>query len=529
MNAVIYARFSSHSQTEQSIDGQLRVCKEFAERNKINVVGEYIDRALTGTNDNRPEFQKMIEHASKKEFEQILVYKLDRFSRNKYDNVVYKHKLSQYGVRVISATEAISDTPEGAIMEGLLEMFAEMYSKDLSQKVKRGMKESILKGNFIGGHILYGYKVVDKKIVIDEDTAPAIRYLFEEYASGKSKKQIVKELNEKGFRIKNKPITYKSFQNNLRNKKYAGIYDNGVLQNENYYPAIISKKLFEQVQIMLDQHKQKPAHQKAKIEYLLTGKVYCGHCGSSMIGSSCGTDKRGKAHFYYNCANKLKNHSCNKKYENKDYLEQYVIDETLKYVLNTEFIDEIANGMLAEWEKSAINQKVKEYEKQIMQIDKEVDKCFNLFYETENELMRKRLNEKVNSYALQREDLQKELTKIKLVERITRTKEEIVTALNEYVDGNPLDVDYQRKLINKFVNVIYVFDDKIAIYYNVFGNKKLGLDEAKENIAEHEKKNIRISNSLLHQNKTNPNQWARIIFFTFNFYFFVFHLSLNFD
>ena len=155
-NIVIYARYSSEKQTEQSIEGQLRVCHEFAERNNNNIVNEYIDRAMTGTNDHRPAFQQMIEDSIKKEFEFVLVYKLDRFSRSKYDNAIYKHKLQQNGVKVISATESISNTPEGALMEGLLEMFAEMYIKDLSEKVKRGMRESILKGNFIGGRTLFG-------------------------------------------------------------------------------------------------------------------------------------------------------------------------------------------------------------------------------------------------------------------------------------------------------------------------------------------------------------------------------------
>ena len=134
--AVIYARFSCSNQTEQSIEGQLRVCHEFAVRNKYNVVNEYIDRALTGTNDNRPAFQQMIEDAKKKQFEYILVYKLDRFARNKYDSVFYKHELGKYGVKVISATESISDTPEGRLMEGLLEMMAEMYSQDLLHKIQ---------------------------------------------------------------------------------------------------------------------------------------------------------------------------------------------------------------------------------------------------------------------------------------------------------------------------------------------------------------------------------------------------------
>ncbi len=486
MNAVIYARFSSHSQTEQSIEGQLRVCKEFAERNKINIIGEYIDRATTGTNDNRPEFQKMIADASKKEFEQIIVYKLDRFSRNKYDSVVYKHKLAQYGVRVVSATEIISDTPEGALMEGLLEMFAEMYSKELSQKVKRGIRESVLKGNYIGGHILYGYKVEDKKIVIDEKTAPAIRYLFEEYANGKSKKQIVRELNEKGYRTnEGRAISYNSFQNNLSNIKYIGLFDNGYLQNDNYYPAIISKELFDRVQIKLAEHKQQPATQKAKVEYLLTGKAFCGYCGSSMVGV-CGTSKTRQQYHYYTCSQRYKNHNCKKKNEQKNYIEKYVVEQTLNFVLTEEQIENIANGMLAQWNKNTTLLKIQEYEKQLKKIERDLDKCFNMFFNADSEEMQKRMNEKAKSLEIEKQDLQAELKKLKLVKIITHTKDDVKNLLAEYIDGNIDDIDYQRKIINKFVNSVYIFDDKIAIYYNLFNSRKFTYDEAIKNISENE-------------------------------------------
>ena len=486
MNAVIYARFSSYSQTEQSIEGQLRVCREFAERNKINIIGEYIDRATTGTNDNRPEFQRMIADASKKEFEQIIVYKLDRFSRNKYDSVVYKHKLAQYGVRVVSATEIISDTPEGALMEGLLEMFAEMYSKELSQKVKRGIRESVLKGNYIGGHILYGYKVVDKKIIIDEKTAPAIRYLFEEYANGKSKKQIVRELNQKGYRTNaGKPISYNSFQNNLSNIKYIGLFDNGYLQNDNYYPAIISKELFDRVQIKLAEHKQQPATQKAKVEYLLTGKAFCGYCGSSMVGIS-GTSKTKKQHHYYACSKRYKEHTCKKNNENKSKLEKYIVEQTLNYVLTEEQIEHIANGMLKKWNTNSTATEIKEIEKRIEKIDRDLDKCFNSFFNTESAELQRRMNEKAKSLELEKKDLQEELKKLKLVKIITHTKEDVKNLLAEYLDGNINDIEYQRKIINKFVNSVYIFDDKIAIYYNLFNSRKFPYDEAIKNISENE-------------------------------------------
>lgn len=138
MNVVIYARFSSHSQTEQSIEGQLKVCYEYAESNHYTVVGEYIDRAISGTTDNRAEFQRMISDSDKHTFEGVLVYQLDRFARNRYDSAINKAKLKKNGVRVLSAKENIADDASGILVEGVLESMAEYYSVELSQKIHRG-------------------------------------------------------------------------------------------------------------------------------------------------------------------------------------------------------------------------------------------------------------------------------------------------------------------------------------------------------------------------------------------------------
>ena len=119
--AVVYARYSSHSQGEQSIEGQLRDCYEYARRYDINVVGEYIDRATSGMTDERPDFQRMIADAAKKQFERVIVWKLDRFARNRYDSALYKHRLKQYGIRVISAMENVGEGDESILLEALLE------------------------------------------------------------------------------------------------------------------------------------------------------------------------------------------------------------------------------------------------------------------------------------------------------------------------------------------------------------------------------------------------------------------------
>ena len=169
--AVIYARYSSERQTEQSIEGQLRVCHEYAARNDFIIVETYIDRAMSGTNDHRTNFQRMLKDSAKRAWDYVLVYKLDRFSRNKYETAMNKKTLRDNGVRLISATENIPDTPEGIILESLLEGMAEYYSAELSQKVKRGFRESREKGFFTGGHLLFGYRLQDKKIIIQPDEA----------------------------------------------------------------------------------------------------------------------------------------------------------------------------------------------------------------------------------------------------------------------------------------------------------------------------------------------------------------------
>lgn len=486
-NIVIYARFSSHSQTEQSIEGQLRVCHEYATRNGYNVVNEYIDRAISGTSDNRPAFLQMIADSKNKSFEYILVYKLDRFSRNKYDSVVYKHKLKENGVKVISATETISDTPEGALMEGLLEMMAEMYSQDLSQKVKRGIRESILKGNFIGGNILYGYKVVDKKIVIDKEKSQAVKLIFNEYANGTPKKKIIELLNSKGFKTnKNKPFTLNSLNHSLSNKKYIGIYDNGEYQNDNYYPAIIDKHLFERVQQKLKEHKQAPATQKAKIEYLLTGKCFCGYCGASMVGIS-GTSKTKERHHYYTCKTRWTNHSCNKANEKKNDLEEDIVKQTQDKLLQPQMIEHIVNRLLYAYEHDLTNTKIKEYQKQLNKIEREQDKCFDMVFNANTEEIKKRANEKSAELTILKQDLLKELKKLELAVGIKHTKQDLVNYLLLFIDGNYRDKTYQKKMINNFIHSIYIFDDDILVFYNMEENRNLTYEQVKQHLIDNNK------------------------------------------
>ena len=193
MTAVIYARYSSNNQREESIEGQIRECTAYAEKNGITIVKHYIDRAISAKTDNRPEFQQMIKDSDKKLFDIVLVWKLDRFARNRYDSARYKTQLKKNDVKLMSATEVISDGPEGIILESVLEGYAEYYSADLSEKVIRGMTENALKGKFSGGAIPFGYTInADRRFEIDPLTAPFVAETFQRYNDGQTM-QLVKD------------------------------------------------------------------------------------------------------------------------------------------------------------------------------------------------------------------------------------------------------------------------------------------------------------------------------------------------
>ena len=200
-NIVIYARYSSNAQSEQSIEGQLKVCYEYAERNGYKVIAEYIDRAISGTGaENRPEFQRMIADSVKRQFQAVLVYQLDRFARNRYDSATFKAKLKKNGAKVISARENITEDASGVLMEAVLEGMAEYFSAELSQKVKRGMMLNAEKGLYTGAGVPLGYKIVDKKFVVDDDTAPIVKRIFGMYLAGNTMADIIRYLNENGVK-----------------------------------------------------------------------------------------------------------------------------------------------------------------------------------------------------------------------------------------------------------------------------------------------------------------------------------------
>ncbi len=476
MNAVIYARYSSHGQTEQSIEGQLHVCHEYAERQGFTVVGEYIDRALTGRNDDRPDFQRMINDAKKHAFQAVIVYKLDRFARNRYDSANNRYKLKQCGVKVMSAMEQIGDNPESIILEAVLESFAEYYSVDLSQKITRGRRESATKGKFIGGIIPLGYKSIGGQLVIDEAKAPAIQYAFERYAAGIPKKDIIAELNARGYRNNNgKPFSNTAFLTAFKNEKYIGVLSQGGIDIENGCPALIDKATFDKVQARLAQNRRTGARNGAKVDYLLSGKIYCGYCGGCMFGVS-GSGRNGQF-YYYSCAGRKKERTCNKAHEKKAFLEWYAVEQTVQYVLTPDRIDTIAAAVVAQYDSEFNDSKIKELERRIAKLNRDIDKFTDALLDVPKG-GRAAIYAKIEAADAQKTDMEIDLSKLKIANKIRYTKNEISAWLRQFCNGDAMDEAFQKRIIDTFINSIYLYDDRTVIFYNIRDGKQISYIDA---------------------------------------------------
>ena len=346
MNVVIYARYSCDNQREESIEGQIRECKQYADRNDMCIIGEYIDRAFSAKTDNRPEFQKMINDSNSKKFQAIVVWKLDRFARNRYDSARYKTILKKNMVEVISATEVISKGAEGIILEAVLEGYAEYYSADLSEKVIRGMTENALKCKYNGGNVPIGYFIdANKNYQIDKLTAPFVKDAFEMYDSNVTMKKITEYLNQKGVRTsRNNNIEIRNMSVILRNRKYIGEYRYMNIVIPDGIPQIVSKELFDDVQEKL-KRKQRNSNPGMKNKYILSSKLRCGKCNSLMCGES-GTSKTGKIYNYYKCSSVKRHLGCDVKSVRQEDFEKVVLEKVIGYLLTETNINKITDAVL---------------------------------------------------------------------------------------------------------------------------------------------------------------------------------------
>ena len=471
MTAVIYARYSSDSQREASIEGQLRDCKDYAEKNGITVVGTYIDRAYSAKTDDRPDFQRMIKDSGKKIFDVVLVWKLDRFARNRYDAVNYKYQLEKNGVHLVSAMEPISQGPEGIMVESMLIGMAEYYSAELALKVARGERENALQCKYNGGVVPLGFTIgkEDRLYHIDPETAPIVQEIFTRYADGEPAEKIAASLNERGLRTRTgKPFVKNSFFQIFRNRRYIGEYRYKDIVTPGGIPAIVDQDLFDRVQQRFEQNRiahGRPA--KEDVSYLLTTKLFCGKCGTLMGGES-GTSHMGNTYYYYKCGN-AKRHGkahCDLKAIRKEPLERFVVDTAIKVIFSDEIIERLIDLVMEAQQQE--NTRLPVLKEQLRDTEK---RLANLLEAIEQGILTPTTKQRLDELEARKEALNTSILEEELKKPVL-TREWMRFWFEKFRKGDMRDMEHQRQIIDTFVNSVYVFDDRVVLNFNFTDDSK---------------------------------------------------------
>ena len=503
MTAVIYARYSSDNQREESIEGQIRECTAYAEKNGFTVVKHYIDRAISAKTDNRPQFQQMIKDSERGIFDVIIVWKLDRFARNRYDSARYKTQLKRNGVKLVSATEVISAGPEGIILESVLEGYAEYYSADLSEKVVRGMTENALKGIYNGGTIPFGYMIDETRhYQPDPLLAPYVEQTFQKYADGATMTDLRDWL--KAHNIKNSmggEMSYNTIQRMLSNRRYIGELRLRDVVQPNAIPALVSEDLFNKVQEKLAKNKKAPARHKAEESYLLTTKLYCGKCGALMFGES-GVSHTGKMYTYYKCAAAKKKKTCDKKAVRKQWLEDLVVNETMKLVEDDASMNAIIAKVMELQNQESTDLPI--YEKQLKETEVGITNMLNAI---QMGILTSSTKGRLEALEEQRKELQARIAEERLAK--PKMKEEFVRFwLLRFRKLDMTQPEQRQALVDTFINAIYLYDDKVLITFNYEDAKKQTLAKIGR-IYDEILNRFQAASAVLHHNYTNFGTFSR--------------------
>ena len=488
---VIYARYSCDKQTDNSIKGQVRECTLFAERNDIQIINVYADEAISGRTDKRPAFLRMFRDAAQHQFDVIVIWKGDRFSRNRADAAKYKNELKRLNIQLLSATEANVTGPEAILMDGINEAFAEFYSVELAEKVNRGMYQNLLDGKHIGGPVLLGYKVENQRVVVDEETAPIVREAFKTYISSEiSIRDLANKLNNLGYKVHGKDFRYASVQALLTNRRYIGEFKYKGEIHLNVYPSIIDKDIFDKAQEKLLEKKKIGGHYRTPEKYLLSGKLFCGECGEPMKAYAGISKNSQKLYRYYRCGGTSKK-GCKKLKYSKIPLEKAVIATVVNFLTKDMNVDFVTEKVMKSYEK----------------INPELSRIESALAETEQAI-------KSYKYALEKGlelddtiDRLKELTANKKayqteIERLKR-QEEIVSP--ETISGylrNLASRDYSQAencnyLVNVLIFKVIIFEDnRIRIILNTSGEDPVKLEASVQVLMDSDHQFVTIMNSL---------------------------------
>lgn len=482
--AAAYARFSSDNQRAESIDAQFADIDRYAERMGYTVVARYADEAKSATTDRRPEFQRMISDAETGAFAAVLVFKLDRFSRDRYDFAFYRRKLARSGVKIVSINENLSDDPESVIMESVLEGMAEYYSRNLSRDVMRkGLLPNAEKCIFNGGTPPLGYDIdADHHYALNPYEAETVRMIFQMYADGKGYDKIIRALSAEGRMSKQgNPLSKSAIYEMLHNERYKGTYiynvqaakdvdgrrstrrhkdDSEIVRVPGGVPRIVSDELWDSAQKRLETNKH--FGNTAKRTYLLTGKIFCGKCGSAMIGRS--TRQRETSYNYYDCNGRERNHSCGAKSVRAELIEGIVINAIYREILSPESRDAFADRLLDYMgtRKKDLPEEIEEYKRRLKDIQRQID---NITQAVLDGMYSPKMKDKMKDLEARADMFSRRISEAELASvAVTASHNEIIGYLASFGDIRSADPEDQRKAVEVFVDKIIVTDGKADIF-----------------------------------------------------------------
>ncbi len=477
--AVIYARFSSDRQREESITGQVRECTNYAESKGLHIVSTYIDRAKSAKTDHRPDFQRMVKDSARHIFDYIIVYSLDRFSRNRYDSATYKNRLKKNGVKVLSAKENIGADPSGIILESVIEGMAEYYSAELAEKVTRGMRENALEGKWPGGIVPFGYDLDDNRhLIANPLEAPVVQKIFDMYLENYPISKIVRYFKERNVKRKNgRHLSYTALLTILHNELYTGNFKWSDVEIPNNHDSLVSIVKYMKVREIMGLRGRRIGRINDK-SYPLSGKAICGSCGSNMDGV-CGTSRDGTRHHYYACHKRYIKHSCDAPYIKKDVLEKRVLTATIRLLdnpANIHFICDNAVKLFASKQKKE-NPAILSLESQIKDVTKRLDNCVQAI---EGGLHSSVITNNIEKYENELVELSTALD----IEKAKRDEPMLTLDRLEFFFDKLLSCkknmnEFKDKILHSFIQNVIVYDEYIEIRYS-YGDLP-SLANAKEN------------------------------------------------
>ena len=472
--AVAYARYSSAGQRDVSIEQQLADIRAFAAREGYTIVHEYADHARSGFKDvtARAAFQSMIAAAEKGSYDTIIAWKVDRFGRNREDSAIYKGKLRLFGVRVLYAMEPIPEGSAGVLLEGMLEATAEWYSRQLSENVTRGMTDNAYKCLYNGTRILGYTRGPDGRYAIQPEEAAIVRNIFDLYRSGFSAARICRQLNDQGLRTSHgKNFAPEGLMRILTNERYTGVYIWGSIRMPDGMPAIIDRSTWEEAQRM----KKKTARhvEQGAVDFLLTGRAFCGLCGAAMIGDS-GTGKSGTRHYYYSCQAHKARKGCSKKSVSKDFLEAAVVDFILDRVLADEQIEKTADAVMALQQEELKHSPLAAMEAEQAKILKQIENINNAIA---SGIWNSSTSAMLTKLEAQAEDLRVSVETLRYSQSQLLDRDRVLFFLKRFTKGDRRDPLLRRHVIETFVNAVYLYDDHLRLVINnVEGNQRFPLE-----------------------------------------------------